>query len=404
MLVNISLEEAQSLISNHVRPLSAEAISILASLGRVSAVDVTAPSDLPGHAQSAVDGYALSSLTDIAARKYLLTGNVQLGEVPPKPLQPGQALGVLTGGNLPDGTIAVIPHEKVDIKNNMLYPLEEVNPGNNIKQPGEDFPQGSGLISSGSEIGAADISLLAAFGTTSIEVYRQPRVAVLCLSKNIVPWQLNPEPGQMRDSNGPLLSSLVIQAGGIPVACLATDRNSASFSATVEKLLEQVDVLIITGGTYAEGDNEARLLMKKLGAELLYWDLPIQPGSHTGASLWNSRLIFALSGNPAACAVGYHLLVAPALHAMQGLFPGLPRITAACTNGFPKQSGSRRFIRGHLSWTEAGWQVTVLPGQKPSMIRSLIRCNALIDRPAGSPPIEAGKDVSVIVLEPLFQG
>src|SRR5665647_3907868 len=194
MLVNISLEEAQSQILNHVRPLSAESISILASLGRVSAVDVTAPSDLPGHAQSAVDGYALSSLTDIAERRYLLTGNVQLGEVPPKPLQPGQALGVLTGGNLPDGTIAVIPHEKVDIKNNMLYPLEEVNPGNNIKQPGEDFPQDSGLISSGSEIGAADISLLAAFGTTSIEVYRQPRVAVLCLSKNIVLWQLDTEP------------------------------------------------------------------------------------------------------------------------------------------------------------------------------------------------------------------
>lgn len=404
MLVNISLEEAQNHILNHSRPLSAEAISTLASLGRVSAVDMIAPVDLPGSPQSAVDGYALSNLADNAEKKYLLTGNLQLGEVAQAPLQSGQAIGVLTGGNLPDGTIAVIPHEKVDINNKTLYPLEEIKPGNNIKQSGEDFSRYDCLISRGSVIGAADISLLAAYGISSIEVFCQPRVAVLCLSKNIIPWQLNPEPGQLRDSNGPLLSSLVIQAGGTPVACLVADSKSASVKETVAKLLDQVDVLIITGGTYTDGESEACLLMQELGAELLYWDVPIQPGSHTGASVWNSRLIFALSGNPAACAVGYHLFVAPALRAMQGFFSESQRITATCTNGFPKKSGSRRFIRGQLSWTEEGWQVTVLPGQKPSMIRSLISCNALIDIPAASPPVDAGKDVSVIVLKSLLQG
>ncbi len=396
MLVNISLEEAQNQILKHTHRLNAEYISILTALGRVGAAEVYAPADLPGRDQSAVDGFALCGLMD----NYQLTGTGKPGEVPKKMLQPGQAFAVSTGGNLPDGTMAVIPHEKTEIRDHFLYPQEETKPGNNIKQAGEDFFRGSPLINCGSKIGAAEISLLAAFGITNIEVYRQPRVAVLCLSKNIVAWQSTPETGQMRDSNGPLLSTLVIRDGGIPVACYTIDADDISPKMAAEKLLEQADILIINGGTYANGENEACSLMKELGAEVLYWDVPVQPGSHTGFSIYNSRQIFALSGNPAACAVGYHLFVAPAVKEMQGLEPCFKRITAVCSNGFPKKAGSRRFIRGHLVWTDEGWQVAVLPGQKPSMIRSLIQCNALIDIPAGSFPIEAGQNVSVIIIEP----
>ena len=397
MLVNISLEEAQNQILQHSHPLDTENISILSALGRVSAADINAPVDLPGGDQSAVDGYALGGVRDI----YQLNGEGKPGEISLVQLQPGQTWAVSTGGNLPGGTTAVIPHEKTVLRNDCLYPREEIKPGNNIKQAGEDFRRGSRLVSQGRVLDAAEISLLAAFGITNIEVYRQPRVAVLCLSQNIVSWQANPQPGQMRDSNGPLLGSLVMRDGGIPVACHTFESVKDSFKDTAEKLLEQCDILIVNGGTYADGDNEAATLMKALGAEVLYWDVPVQPGSHTGFSLYHSRQIFALSGNPAACAVGYHLFVVPSLKAMQGLDPGLKRITAVCSNGFTKKAGSRRLVRGHLVWTDKGWRVAVLPGQKPSMIRSLLQCNALIDIPAGSPPLEAGQEVSVIALEPV---
>lgn len=393
MQTNISLEEAQGLIMQHTCTLADENISVLAALGRVSAADVNAPEDLPGRDQSAVDGFALSGQADA----YQLTGAVKPGEVP-LPLQPGQAIEVSTGGNLPEETTAVIPFEKAEIKKNFLYPREKVADGGNIKKAGEDFPGGSSLLHRGTVIGAAEISLLAAFGITDIEVFRQPRVAVLCLSHNVVSWQSEPEPGQIRDSNGPLLCSLAKGDGGIAVACCTVTATDVSPRKTAEKLLEQADILIITGGTFAYGDNEARSLMKELGAEILYWDIPVQPGSHSSASHCGNRLIFALSGNPGACAVGYHLFAAPALRAMQGFEPGPKRITACCINGFPKKSNVRRFIRGHLSWSEAGWQVEVLPGQKPSMIRSLLQCNALIDVPVNSPAIDAGKEVSVIIL------
>ena len=398
MLVDASLEEVQIELLKHSQRLANESISILEAMGRVSAADLYADSNLPANHQSAVVGYALADEDPLKTGKYYIAGHLQLGDISPITLEPGQAMGVVTGGDLPPGSRAVVPQEKVEIQDNCLRSLEVIKPGNNIKQAGEDYLKGNQLVARGSVLSPGDISLLAAYGKTSCNVYRKPRVAVLCLSKHVIPWQLTPEPGQIRDSNGPLLSALVLQNGGLPVSIRIIGKCKTSLKTVVAEMLEQADILIITGGTYAEGGNEARLLMEDLGAEILYWDVPIQPGSHTGASIWNSRLLFALSGNPAACAVGYQLFVAPAMLAMQGLSPNRKRLRAWCENGFAKKSGSRRFVRGHASWNEEGWKVNVLPGQKPSMIRSLVNCNALIDIPAGSAPVEIGQDVSILLL------
>jgi molybdopterin molybdotransferase len=402
VLVDASLEEVQIELLKHSQRLADESISILEAVGRVSTEDLNADRDLPASHQSAVDGYAVADENPMGAGKYYITGHLGLGDIPSVSLEPGQAMGVSTGGDLPSGSRAVIPHEKAEIQDNYLYSMEVIKPGNNIKQAGEDYIKGNQLLGRGSVLTPGDISLLAAYGKTNIAVSLKPRVAVLCLSRHVIPWQLIPEPGQIRDSNGPLLSALVLQDGGLPVEIKIINKTETSVKTIVTELLEQADILIMTGGTYAEGGNEARLLMKELGAEILYWDVPIQPGSHTGASIWNSHLLFALSGNPAACAVGYQLFAAPAIRAMQGLIPHRRHLKARCVNGFAKKSGSRRFIRGYASWDKEGWKVTVLPGQKPSMIRSLVNCNALIDMPAGSPPAKVGQDVSILLLNSLY--
>ena len=397
MLQNAGLESAQAQIIKHTRLLNAENIPLMATLGRVSAVDLLADNDLPSCAQSAVDGFALADEGELGRDRYRIAGRLSLGDVPSVPLQPGQAVGILTGGNLPSGTRAVIPHEKVEKQDNIILAREVVKPGNNIKAAGEDYKEGDQLLTRGAVLTPGQISLLAAYGVVAIPVVRKPRVAVLCLSRHVVPWQVNPQPGQIRDSNGPLLTTLVRQDGGLPVAIETAPSNRAALEKAAS-LLELADILIMTGGTYAESGYEARQVMEELGSELIYWDIPIQPGSHTGAGSCDSRLLFALSGNPGACAVGYHLFVAPAVRALQGLSSVGQHQKAICINGFDKKSGSRRFIRAKASWDQEGWQVAVLPGQKPSMIRSLVDCNALIDVPAGSPPIEPGQEVSILLL------
>ena len=112
----------------------------------------------------------------------------------------------------------------------------------------------------------------------------------------------------------------------------------------------------------------------------------------------DGKPVIALSGNPAACSIGYEALAAPVLRVLQSLSPSPRRLAAVCTNSFPKRGGPRRFLRGYAVCGQDGWRVLVLPGQKSSMLRSLIDCNALIDLPAGHPPVEAGSEVSLMLL------
>lgn len=399
MLSNISVEEAQKQILSQIQLLSEEELPLVEAFGRISSRDVFADAGLPHCAQSAVDGYAVAAAKADGNDAYWLTGYLMPGDDSLMSLQAGQAIGVLTGGNLPEGTRAVIPHEKVIIEDNFLKSLEEIKTDNNIKKAGEDFAEGESLIPQASILTPAHLSLLAAFGKDKLFVYRKPRVAVLSLTKNVIDWDMSPNSGQIRDSNGPLLGALVHNDGGELIGLQTViDKTPAEITSWVKNTLELADILIMTGGTYGESDNEARSLMKDLGANILYWDVDIQPGSHTGASTWNSKLLLALSGNPAACAVGYQLFASPALRAMQGLKPCPERLKARCSSGFSKKTGSRRLVRGQAHWDENGLQVSVLPGQKPSMIRSLLGCNALIDLPASSPAIDPDSEVSILWL------
>jgi molybdopterin molybdotransferase len=204
----------------------------------------------------------------------------------------------------------------------------------------------------------------------------------------------------VRDSNGPLLAALVSRDGGeVAGVEAASDEQPAAAISCLKRLLDEVDLVLTIGGTASEAGDRALFLLREIGARPLFWGVRIKPGSHSGAAVWNARPVLSLSGNPAACAVGYELLAAPVVRALQGLRPYPRRLTALCVSAFSREGGPRRFLRGYAVCDLDGWRVAVLSGQKSSMMRSLIGCNALIDLPAGHPPLEPGSQVSIILLD-----
>jgi len=395
LLLDVSLEQAQNIILSHIPALAGEQLPLMDSLGRVLAADYHAAHDLPLQARSAVDGYALAVAEAPSGSSFVLKD-------PPSTYDEAeisgeQAMAVTTGGLMPGGTQAVVPHEKTRLQDGKLSVLEIIKPGNNIKTGGEDYTEGELLAGGGAVIDAGVAAVLAAFGYGRVQVRLRPRVAILGLGNNIVPFQVTPETYQVRDSNGPMLAAMIARDGG-SVVSLEVASSLASATDMMRQMLSEADMVICTGGTYAKGADEARQVMDSLGVELFYWGVPIQPGSHHGLGKQGSTLVMALSGNPAACAVSYHLYVAPALISMQGRQLVYPMVKARCTNGFAKKSGSRRFVRGHARYADDGWQVEVLPGQKPSMLKSLLNCNCLIDLPAGTPPVGVDEKVTIWLL------
>lgn len=402
MLKDISFEEAQQQINTLVDSLAAEELPLDQLIGRVLAKEFIAPRPLPDCGQSAVDGFALGSEADPASSRFLVKGRLELGENPGQVIGPGEALGVMTGGLLPRGCVGVVPHERTILQGENLSVLEQVKTSQNIKQAGEDFADGELLFKSGSRLDPGSIALMAAYGIKSAPVFRKPRVAVLAMGRNVVDCRENPQTGQTRDANTPLLGALIRQDGGVTGgSLLVSGKSSPEIGESLEQLLNDTDVLISSGGTYTRGDDDLIRVVEQNGAQMVFWGVNIMPGSHLGMARRGNQFIMLLSGNPTACFVGYHLFTAPILHIMQGLPNGLLRQEAVCINGFAKKSGSRRFVRGRTQPASQGWEVEILPGQKPSMIRSMLGCNALIDVPAGSPGLTAGEKVSILPLHRL---
>ncbi|HUW66399.1 MAG TPA: molybdopterin molybdotransferase MoeA [Spirochaetia bacterium] len=398
MLVDVKLEKARQSLLDAIVPLPEEAVALEQALGRIMVRDLVAPLDLPSHPQSAVDGYALgrdglNGPMECVLRQY--PGETPAGRV----LGPGEAVAVVTGGTLPPGTGAVIAREYVRVEGNRILARMDIPPGRNVKPAGEDFRAGQLVMPAGSSVDPGLIAVLAAFGQVEVYVRRRPRVGILSLGEEIVSCRTTPLPDQVRDANGPLLAALVTLHGG-EVVGVETAGDSGPLAARVrlERLLEQADLVLTVGGAASGPDDYALSMLRETGARVLFWGVRIKPGHHTGAALCADRPVIALSGNPAACAVAYQLLAAPVLRACQGLRPCPPERSAVCTDSYPKQGGPRRFLRGYASCGQDGWRVSLLPGQKSSMLRSLINWNVLVELPAGHPPVEAGTRVAVIPL------
>ena len=397
----ISLENAREILIENCHILTGEIIPLNQAVNRILLQPVYAAHDLPAKAQSAVDGFALGAGPDQIGSSYEVIADLKLGSLPQFRLEYNQAAAVSTGGILPAGTVAVVPVEKARLEQQQVIVLEQIKPGTNIKAAGEDFKQNELLLSVGTQLDYADMALLASYGITNVEVVLQPRVAIVCLSANIVPVGMELEDGQIWDSNGPMINALVIRDGGLvgPVVYSGIIGQEKMISQ-LSRQMDNLEVVIFTGGTFQNGENEAEAVMKALNARVLFREVKMQPGSHSAAGIADHCLLMSLSGNPAACAVNYNMLVTPVIQNLLGQNSNYQRIKARCITGYSKKSGSRRMVRGRAYCTENGWEVEVLPGQKPSMLRSLLGCNAFIDLPAGTPPVEAGEEVSVILLSP----
>ncbi|NLM87936.1 MAG: molybdopterin molybdotransferase MoeA [Syntrophomonadaceae bacterium] len=394
----IGLEQAWQLLQDNLPSLQYEMVATADALGRVLAHTLYASQDLPPHDQSAVDGYALGKNDGNDSEKYRLSDSKPIKDFSLATLEDGQAMAVDTGEVLPLGTAAVIPHEKTIVEGEYLRLLGKFKPGDNIKSAGEDFACNDMLLAAGTLIDPAALGLLAAVGINEVEVVKRPRVAIINMADNIVPSGIEPAIGQMRDSNSPMLKGFISQQGGIVVSLYYLSDIPISMDTLVKELSTQAELILLVGGTYQNGESDSRLLMEDVGAQIIFWGVPIQPGSHAGVGKLGNCLSLSLSGNPGACAVNYHLYAAPVIRSLQGLPWYYRQVMAKCRNGFPKKTGTRRFVRGKANWHDNGWEVEVLPGQKPSMIRSWLGCNALIDMPPGSGPIEAGEQVKVILL------
>lgn len=401
MRTRIELEEARALLAESVRPLGVEQVSRQEALGRTLAEDVTAPLDQPPFDRSPLDGYALRSadLTGASPEHPVslrVVETVYAGGVPSRILGPGEAIRIMTGAMLPRGCDCVLQHERTDNGLKQVQIYAALSPHDNYCDRGEDYRTGEVLLPAGTVVDAAAMGVLASAGLSSVPVRRRPVVRVLSTGDEVVSPDLHPLPaGKIYGSNQELLTARLRELGVSDVRGLLIGDDPREVADTMAQLLGECDLLITTGGVSAGDKDIFHEALPLLGAERVFWKVNLKPGTPAMYSLWQGQPILSLSGNPFAAAATFELLARPLLAALTGESRfSLRSRTAVVEGSFPKASPGRRFLRGFY---QEG-RVSLTGKNDSGMLASLVGCNCLVDLPAGSPPVQEGQTVTVLLL------
>ena len=398
----LSVEDARQRILDSVHPLAEEAVPLDRALGRTLARDATAAEALPAFVNSAMDGYALRSsdtrgATAEAPTRLRLVGEVPAGKVYVGTVGEGEAVRILTGAAVPEGADAVLEQELTGKDGQDVLLRAEALAGRNLRPIGDDVPLGTLLASRGSEIGPAEMALLAAFGIHPVHVTRQPRVVILSTGDELTPLGETPGPGQIRETNGLYLAAAVARAGGNPIRlALARDRADEIRA----RLLETAGAdLILTSGGVSVGDYD---LVKHILAEegtVDFWRVRMRPGKPLAFGLLGGVPMLGLPGNPVSAAVTFELFGRPAIRTLLGSNRlDRPLVEVELEGEEIERSDRRHFVRARLG-SRGGMLVATPTGSQAShRIASLQGATALLIIMEGEGTVHIGDHLPALLL------
>jgi molybdopterin molybdotransferase len=422
----LSYEEAAALVGEYAARLSGrsrptERVELSCASGRVLARALCADLDQPPFARSTRDGFACRAAEATKHRFLNLVGFSRAGEAPAGPLPEGAAWEIMTGAPVPAGAdaVAMIEHVEISGKQIRLLPPRKLKAGENIVDQGAQAREGDELLPAGSAIHAAQIALAASCGYAALEVFRRLRVAILTTGDELVPVEFSPGPGQIRNSNAPMLAALVAASGGEPWILPTAHDNADALEAALAQAI-QADMLLISGGVSAGKFDLVEPALARAGARFHFTGVRIQPGKPLvfgelpvtkkphDQNEYRTKCLFGHPGNPVSTAVTFLLFAAPVLRALAGGLDYGPRFAlaklAAGTDAHGKP-GLTRFLPASCTFSattdnKTGGtlpEVALVPMQGSGDLVSLARANCFLVVPEDAKSLEAGTIVRILL-------
>jgi molybdopterin molybdotransferase len=301
--------------------------------------------------------------------------------------------------------------EHVEVSNGQvrLSPPRTLKPGENIVAQGAQARAGSVLLEPGTLIGSGPIALAATCGHANLQVFTRPRIAILTTGDELVAIHSDLEPGQIRNSNAPMLAALVTQAGAIPTILPTAADTAEALDAALAQVLD-ADLLVISGGVSAGKFDLVEPALARLNADFHFTGVRIQPGKplvfgevprpgHASGSL----PFFGLPGNPVSSAVTFLLFASTVLAALGGRERGprfaLARLDKAPGNGGVKP-GLTRFLPASCNFSASAErvpEVSLVPTQGSGDLAALALSNCFVVVPEDSRRLESGAVVRILL-------
>ena len=403
----MSVTQARQFIQQFLSPVvETEMVATMHALGRVLAADIVSPSNVPNHNNSAMDGYAFKYSE--GAKIIKVIGSAFAGKAFSGEVKAGECVKIMTGAVIPTGADTVVMQERIAIKSDCITLLEVPVKGANVRLAGEDLNIGQTVLAKGQVFKPADLGLIASLGIGEVSVFRQLKVAFFSTGDELVGIEKNSsntlQTGQIYDSNRytifGMLSRLGLVISDLGVAPDLPDL----LEATLLKAATENDVVITSGGvSVGEADFMKGLLAKH--GQVLFWKINMKPGrplayGKVKGNNGQHTHYFGLPGNPVSAMVTFYQFVREALICLMGSqAKPLPMFKVECTEAIKKATGRTEFQRGVLFEDGGLWKVKPLPNQGSGVLSSMSAANCFIvlDDTVGN--FDAGKMVSVQLLE-----
>jgi molybdopterin molybdotransferase len=389
--------------ARRLKPGAPERCALLDSRGRVLAETVSADRDLPPFPRATRDGYAVRA-ADVAKlpAKLCVVAQIKAGSAWTRtsPLAAGEAAEIMTGAAAPPGADAVVmvEYSARSAGSETVEVQRSVVAGENIVASGAEARAGAALLSPGTRIAHAQISLAAAVGRSELSVYARPRVAILSTGDEVVDIAAEPGPNEIRNSNSYSLAAQVAAAGGISVQLpIAPDE-----SEPLRRLIQQgfsADMLLITGGVSVGKYDLVEPVLEKLGAEFVFTGAAIQPGRPAVLGRVGSTPFLGLPGNPVSTMVTFELFARPILDAIAGAAPKPLRfLQAKLKSEFKTKTGLTRFLPAALSGEFDNVEVEVVKWQGSGDMAATAQADCYLVIPPERDKLAAGEMVGVLVV------
>lgn len=312
----IPFEEAIEIVKKNTRVLGTEKISFTNSLNRVIAQDVHSDMDMPPFDKSAMDGFACRR-EDIG-NELEVVEIIPAGKIPEKEIKPDTCSKIMTGAMIPEGADCVIIVEDTEeLENNKIRFLKEKT-GQNICFKGEDVKSGDPVLSKGVLLSSRHIAPMAMVGCVEPEVYKQPKIGIIATGDEIVDPHINPQPGQIRNTNS---YQLITQCKNIGIEAtyygVASDEENV-IKEFIQKAKLENDLILLTGGVSMGDYDLVPGLLKESGFNLLFDKVAVQPGKPTVFGVADDCYVFGLPGNPVSSYLIFELFAKELIYGMMG--------------------------------------------------------------------------------------
>ncbi len=374
---------------------------------RTLAENITSTINVPGHTNSAMDGYAINS-PDLPAKSTASLKNIGTawaGRPFKGTVKSGECVRIMTGAAMPEDTDTVVMQEHVEVLGDEIRIGDTNQAGQNVRQAGEDIAIGAQVLGQGKTLHPADLGLLASVGINEVNVVNKLRVAFFSTGDELRPVGSQLEVGQIYDSNRYTLHGMLTRLGVEIIDLGVIEDKREMVEQAFLDAADKADVVITSGGVSVGDADFVKETLEKIG-KVNFWKVAMKPGRPLAFGKIKNAWFFGLPGNPVSVMVTFYMFVQPALKKLSGSNPHPPlMIKAKCQSKLRKRPGRVEYQRGILTQSKndpTQYEVIKTGGQGSGILRSMSDANCFIILAMESEGVEEGDDVQVLPFEAII--